>query len=93
MDGVEAFLDHGWVGSAIGIFGTLVGLIGIAAAVWAYKASQMGARPVYQMRALRLIGVPDSLLAEEVEVRFRGNRIERLTKSRLMEFWQLYRSR
>lgn len=38
------------------------------------------------MRSLLLIGLPDSLLAKDVEVRFKGQRVDRLTKTTVI-FW------
>src|SRR5208282_4573761 len=42
------------------------------------------ARPVYLKRSLRLIGIPDSRLTEDVEVLFKGQRVDRLTKTQIM---------
>jgi hypothetical protein len=84
LDALQAFLDQGWVGSVIGGIGAIVGAVGIVAAIWTYRASRVGARPVYQTSSLRLFGIPHSVLAKDVEVRFRGQRVERLTKTSLL---------
>jgi hypothetical protein len=68
------FLNQNWIGS-------LIGLISIIIAVCIYRASRVGARPVYQRRALRLIGVKEQALPEEVSVLFKGKNVPRLTKT------------
>jgi hypothetical protein len=86
LESLRTFLDQGWVGTVIATVGTLVGLVGIIAAWWTYRASQIGARPVYKVRSLRLIGVPNSKLAQDVQVKFRGTPVDRLTKTQIV-FW------
>lgn len=51
-----------------------------------YRASIVGARPVYQRRSLRLIGEDEKALPELVEIRFRGQTVDRLTKNYIV-FW------
>lgn len=61
----ESGFSHPLTGSIIGIVGLLVGYI-------LYRASRIGPRPVYQSRALRLIGKEERALPEDVEILFRG---------------------
>lgn len=72
-------LNAGWVSSAIG-------LVSLAVALIIYRASIIRARPVYQRRGLRLIGGNDKALPDEVEIRFRGQVVERLGKVYIV-FW------
>jgi hypothetical protein len=69
-----------------GLIGSLISLVGVVVAVIIYKASRVGARPVYQERALRLVGPDARLLHEAVEIRFKGQLVERLTKTHMI-FW------
>lgn len=77
MDGLREFLNLGWVSSAIGLAGLVVALI-------LYRASIIGARPVCQRRGIRLIGPDLKALPQEVEIRFRGQVVDRLTKTLLI---------
>jgi len=61
-------------------------LVSLAAALLLYRASRVHARLVYQQRALRLIGSDEAILPADVEIRFRGQPVERLTKTYLV-FW------
>jgi hypothetical protein len=79
MNSIRELLNPGWVSS-------LVGLAGLVAAILIYRASLVGARPVYQLRALRLLGPDEKALPEEVEVRFKGQAVDRLTKTHIV-FW------
>jgi hypothetical protein len=79
MEWIRDSLNPGWVGSMIGIVGVIIALV-------IYRASLIGASPVYQRRSLRLIGPDAKTLHEGVEIRFKGEPIERLTKT-LMVFW------
>lgn len=67
-------VDAGWLGVAFGA-------VGIILAVYFYRRTILGARLVYQKRALRLIGKDKGELPAEVEIRFRGRIVERLTKT------------
>jgi hypothetical protein len=80
LKAISEYLDEARVGTIISAVGALVGLIGVVAAYWFYRASQIGSRLVYQTRSFRLIGVPNSLLPSDVEVRFRGKTVQRVTK-------------
>lgn len=74
---LKSVFGQGWVGSLIGIIGLLVGYL-------FYRASGIGPRPVYQLRALRLIGKEEDTLPEEVEILFRGKTVPRLTKTHVI---------
>lgn len=73
-------LSYGWVSSLIG----LIGLIGVVITYLLYRASRIGPRPVYQYRALRLIGRAGQALPEEVIVLFRDKKVQRLTKTHIV---------
>lgn len=77
MDWVGKALNPQWVGP-------LIGLVGVAVALILYRASRVGARPAYQSRALRLIGPDEKVLPEEVEIRFKGQPVDRLTKTHIV---------
>lgn len=79
METIVRALNPGWVGSAIGLLSLLV-------AFMLYRASRTTARPAYQRAGLALIGSERASLPAEVEVRFRGLPVERLTKSYVV-FW------
>jgi hypothetical protein len=79
MNILRESLNPGWVSS-------LIGLVSFVAALWIYRASRIGVRPVYQRKALRLIGQDDDLLPDDVEIRFAGRGVERLTKT-FVVFW------
>jgi hypothetical protein len=66
--------------------GSIIGLLSILVALLIYRASRIGARPVYQLRALRLIGTDTKTIPEAVEIRFKGQPVERLTKTHIV-FW------
>jgi len=67
--------------SWIGVF---IGGIGVVAGYIFYRASRIGPRPLYQFRALRLIGKQEQALPEEVEILFRGRSVPRLTKTQVI---------
>ena len=68
------YLAPGWVGS-------LIGLIGIAAAGITYVLSRQRAIISYRTRGVRLLGHAESKLPDEVTVLYRGKDIPRLTRS------------
>ena len=72
-------LSEGWVGSLVGIAGLVAGLL-------LYRRSVRTAKPSFQKSALRLLGRKVDSLPAEVEVFFRSERIERLTRTTLI-FW------
>jgi len=49
-----------------------------------YRASRVTASLVYQKRSLRLIGSDEPAMPHDVEVRYRGHPVERLTKTHLV---------
>lgn len=73
------FVNQGWVGAVIG-------LIGILAAVVMFRLSRRQALAAFQIRSLRLLGHEPEKLPQDVEVRFQGKRVPRLTKSFIV-FW------
>lgn len=77
MEFLKALFSQGWLGS-------LFGIIGIVIALLLYRASRIGPRPAYQLRALRLIGKEKQALPEEVEIIFRGRSVPRLTMTHLI---------
>ena len=79
METIQQFLDPGWVSTAIALVGIIIALI-------IYRASVVGPRPVYQGRALRLIGPDEKTLPDEVEILFKGQTVDRLTKTYIV-FW------
>lgn len=79
MEALKAFFSQAWVG--------LVGILaGFLIAFLFYRASRIGPRPSYQLRALRLIAEDERVLPEEVEILFKGIRVPRLTKTHVI-FW------
>lgn len=67
-------LAPGWVGS-------LIGLLGIAAAGITYVLSRQRSIISYRTRGVRLLGHAESKLPKEVSVQYRGRDIPRLTRS------------
>lgn len=76
------FFNQGWVGSLAGIIGILVGAVGI----FSYKISRSTAKPSYQKSSLRLLGRNENNLPSDVTVLFKGEEVDRLTKTTLI-FW------
>ncbi len=79
IDSVTNFLSEAWLGTTIAVLGIIVSLV-------IYRASQIGARFVYQRRSIRLIGFDHANFPQDVEVLYRGTRVARLTKSRVI-YW------
>lgn len=77
MEFLEAFSIQSWAGSLIAIIGLIISLL-------IYRASRIGPRPVYQFRALRLIGKEERALPEEVEIRFKNRTVPQLTKTHVI---------
>jgi hypothetical protein len=73
MDGIKTILSQGWVGS-------LLGLLGLIAAIYFFRASRISARLCFQAQALRLIGREYQALPDDVEILYKGNKVDRLTK-------------
>jgi hypothetical protein len=80
MEILKAFFSQGWVGVLMGI------LAGLLIALYFYRASRIGPRPSYQLKALRLLAKDERALPEEVEILFKGVSVPRLTKTHLI-FW------
>lgn len=80
MEALKAFFSQGWVGALLGI------LAGLLIALFFYRASRIGPRPSYQLKALRLIAKDERALPEEVEILFKGMSVPRLTKTHII-FW------
>lgn len=74
-----AFFNQGWVGSLIGIIGIILGIFGI----FSYRISKSVAKPSYQKSSLRLIGRNEDNLPKYVTVTYKGNEVDRLTKTTL----------
>src|SRR6266446_37633 len=76
---VIGFLNQGWVGTFIAVMG-----IGVAYAL--YRKSRVSSRPAYQMRALRLLGLDNRVLPDEIQILFKGKSVPRVTRT-YMVFW------
>ena len=73
MESIKTILSQGWIGS-------LIGLIGLIAAILFYRTSRINARLCFQVQALRLIGREYQALPDEIEILYKGNKVDRLTK-------------
>jgi hypothetical protein len=74
------FMNQGWVGSLIGTVGIILGVVGI----FSYRISKSIAKPSFQKSSLRLIGRDEDSLPDEVEVTYKGRKVERLTRTTLI---------
>lgn len=79
MDFLKGLLNSGWVSTTVGIVGVVVALL-------LYRASLVGGRMVYQRRGVRLIGPDERGLPDGIEIRYKGEVVDRLTKTHLV-FW------
>jgi hypothetical protein len=79
MSDALRFLTEGW-------FGAVVGIIGIALGVIFFVKSQRRAKLAYQYNEVTLIGGTEAAFPAEVEVRFNGVAVPRITASTLF-FW------
>lgn len=79
MTEIFEFFNQGWVGSLIGLVGIILGIVGI----FSYKISKSIAKPSYQKSSLRLIGRNEDNLPKDVKVTYKGNEVDRLTKTTL----------
>ena len=80
MQELFSFFNQGWVGSLIGLIGIILGAVGI----FSYKISKSIAKPSFQKASLRLLGRDEDNLPKEVTVLFKGNEVNRLTKTTLI---------
>lgn len=80
MEALKTFFSQAWVGVLVGV------LAGFLIAFLFYRASRIGPRPSYQLKALRLIAKDERALPEEVEILFKGMSVPRLTKTHVI-FW------
>ena len=80
MEALKAFFSQGRGGILVGV------LAGFLIAILFYRASRIGPRPSYQLKALRLIAKDERALPEEVEILFKGMSVPRLTKTHVI-FW------
>jgi hypothetical protein len=80
MEALKAFFSQGWGVALVGI------LAGLLISLYFYRASRIGPRPSYQLKALRLIAKDEGALPEEVEILFKGMSVPRLTKTHVI-FW------
>lgn len=74
------YFNQGWVGSIIGIVGILLGCIGI----FSYKISKSSPKPSYQKSSLPLLGRTQDILPKDVKVIYKGQSVNRLTKTTLI---------
>lgn len=66
---------------------TMIGAtIGIIVTYLFYKLSMIGARPVYQMRGIKLIGPDVNIFPNYVDIMFKGKTVDRLNKTKIV-FW------
>ncbi|MXZ10258.1 MAG: hypothetical protein F4Y79_12540 [Gemmatimonadetes bacterium] len=71
------FFNQGWVGSLIGIVGLIIGW-------FLYKKNRRIAKPSFQKSSLRLLGGNEDNLPREVTILFKGEEVDRLTKTTLI---------
>src|SRR6266581_3029525 len=77
LENIETFLSQNWVG-------TLIGVAGLVFEVFAYKRTKQRTGLSWKYTGVRLIGGPWVELSKEVEVRFRGVPVRRLTLTKLL---------
>ena len=82
MQELFAFLNQGWVGSLIGTIGIVLGVLGI----FSYRISKSRSKPTIQKHSLRIIGKEDSEISADLEILYKGIKVERLTKT-IIVFW------
>ena len=79
----EQLLGEAWFGTAIAALGIIIGLV---VALVIYRASEIGARPVYSRRSFRVIGFNKDEFLKDVEILYRGKHVDRLTRTHVI-FW------
>jgi hypothetical protein len=76
------FLNQGWVGSLTGFIGIVIGILGI----YSYKISKSHGLPTVQKHSLRIIEKEKTAVSDDLEILFKGKKVERLTKT-IIVFW------
>lgn len=76
MDILE-ILSQNWIGS-------LIGIIGIFAGVYYYHKSRIGARLVYQINTLKIIGKDERIIPDDVRILFGDTPVDRLIKNKII---------
>src|ERR1700733_2846033 len=77
IDSLIQALSQSWLGTAIGVLSIIV------AGVF-YRASAIGARPVYYTRSFRVIGFNKDEFMQNVEILYHGKHVDRLTRTRVI---------
>ncbi|PEF64802.1 hypothetical protein CON33_21100 [Bacillus anthracis] len=77
MSNIFNFLNHGWVGSVIGIIGILI-------AILTFVLSKTKKRLVYQSKSLKIIGKDNTIIPNEIEITYKGKQVPRVIKTRLI---------
>lgn len=78
MDSLKQLLTQPWFNAALGLVGGITGIIGIVLFLVARSRSRIAA----QITSLELVGV-NSVLPNEIEFLFRGNKVPKVTLSRV----------
>lgn len=74
--------NQGWVGSLIGFVGLVIGIVGI----FSYKISKSSGKPALQKYSLKIIGKEDTEVEDDIEILYKGTKVNRLTKT-IIVFW------
>lgn len=74
--------NQGWVGSLIGFVGIVIGILGI----FSYRISKSSGKPTIQKYSLRIIGKEDTEVEDDIEILYKGTKVDRLTKT-IIVFW------
>jgi hypothetical protein len=82
MNYLFEFFNQGWVGSTIGIIGTLIGVVSLLYSYFSKKK----ASPSFQKESSRLIGHKNNELPGEIRVFYQEIPLSRLTRSTFI-FW------
>jgi hypothetical protein len=83
IDSFTQLLDKAWLGTVIAALGIVIGTI---VALVIYRASVVGARPVYHRRSFRVIGFNKDEFMQNVEILYRDKHVDRLTRTTVI-FW------
>jgi hypothetical protein len=78
MGDLKELLSQAWLSGLLGLIGGLVGLVGIVL----FLATRSRSRIAAQINSLELVGV-NSVLPNEIEFLFKGNRVPKVTLSRI----------